>query len=110
VKDLVTGVAQDEAMVSGISPFPGLAMAQHASLRGMRSAEMRAADAAGRIVLQGTGPPTELARTLFQAHQASPDVLGGLMQLHQAREAYKANATVLRGADAASAALVRWSV
>lgn len=93
-----------------VSLPPGLPVATAAALRGQRVAEARAADAAARIVLSGTAAPAELARATLQALQAAPDLLGGLVDLHNARRAYQANAAVLRGADAASAALVRWTL
>lgn len=96
-------------MVSAVSPFPSLSMAQNAALRGMRRAEAEAADAAFAIVRSGTAQPLQHGRAEVRALEAGPDAVQGLAQLHQARLAYQANAQVLRGADAASAALLRWS-
>jgi hypothetical protein len=97
-------------MLSAVSPFPSLSMAQNAALRGMQRAEAQAADAAFAIVRAGTATPLQLGRAEVRALEAGPDALQGLAQMHQARLAYQANAQVLRGADAASAALLRWSV
>lgn len=97
-------------MVSAVSPFPSLSMAQNAALRGMQRAETQAADAAFAITRAGTAQPLQLGRAELQALEAGPDAIQGLAQMHQARLAYQANAQVLRGADAASAALLRWSV
>lgn len=96
-------------MVSAVSPFPSLSMAQNAALRGMRRTEAQAADAAFAIVRAGTAAPLQLGRAELQALEAGPDALQGLTRMHQARLAYQANAAVLRGADAASAALLRRS-
>ncbi len=92
------------------SSAPPLSMATNAALRGMRQAEVRAAEAASTIVQSGVAAPVPLGRAEMQALEAGPDMLKGLTDLHQARLAYKANAEVLRGADAMAAALLRWSV
>jgi hypothetical protein len=85
-------------------------MATNAALRGMRRAEAQAAEAAFSIVRSGTAAPVPLSQAQMQALEAGPDMLKGLTELHQAKLAYKANAEVLRGADAMAAALLRWSV
>jgi hypothetical protein len=55
-------------------------------------------------------PPAVTAQALVAAQQAAPDAFGALMDLHLAEAAYRANsnATALRGANAASAALLCW--
>jgi hypothetical protein len=95
--------------MSPVSPSSGLPMATAAALRGQRVAEARAADAAARLVLSGTAPNHDLSRALVQAMEAAPDALRALTDLHQATLSYKANAAVLRGANAAAAALLRWT-
>jgi ABC-type Fe3+ transport system substrate-binding protein len=77
------------------------------ALRGQRIAEARAADQAADMVLTGPAASLDIARSLIAAQEASPDMLDQITRLHQAG-AY--DATRLRGASAAAAALVRWSV
>lgn len=81
-----------------------------AALRGLRQAGARAAEAAFAVTRAGTIQPGPLAASQMQALASGPDMAKGLADLIQARLAYRANAAVLRGADAAAAALLRRSV
>ncbi|WP_137180398.1 hypothetical protein [Roseomonas sp. AR75] len=94
------------------SVSPPLAIVTHVSMRGQRHAESRAADRAERMMLTAGASGLQIGRGLVEAVQASPDALRALTDLHQARQAYRAQAAVveLRGADARSAALIRWSL
>jgi hypothetical protein len=98
--------------MASLSIPPPLAIATQISLRGQRRAETQAADSAERAMIAGTAPRQQTGRALIEAVQASPDALRAITDLHQARRAYRANAEdgmALRGADARSAALLRWS-
>jgi len=100
--------------ISALSGPPPLQVATAASLRGMRAAEARAADAAARLVtevaLLAPGRPAlaDSAAALVAAQQAGPNPMRALLDLHMAQRAYDANGTALRGANAATAALLAW--
>ena len=91
-----------------VSLSPALPMATAVSMRGQRVSEAKAAEVAGQMLLTQAGTPATTARALFEALTAGPDALGALTDLHQAQLAY--DTTRLRGANAAAAALLRWSL
>jgi flagellar hook protein FlgE len=92
-----------------ISSGPAGAIA--AAARGLHRAGTQAADAAGRIAAAGA-PPISMAgdgaaRGALEAVAAAPDLAGGMVDLLLARQAYAANAMVMRSADEMAEELVR---
>jgi flagellar basal body rod protein FlgC len=73
---------------------------------------VQAADAAGRIAAAGASPlagiPADVsAQAVLQAAAAAPDLAGAMVDLLQAKQAYAANAVVLRSADEMAGELLR---
>lgn len=85
----------------------GLPAATAAAARGLQMAGARFADSATRIALAGAvpaaAPPEAAARAAIEA----PDLGRAMVDMIQARQAYAANAVVLRTADEAMDELVR---
>jgi flagellar hook protein FlgE len=89
----------------------GQATAMAAARGGLLRAGAQAADAAGRIAAGASplaGIPADVsAQAVLQAAAAAPDLAGAMVDLLQAKQAYAANAVVLRSADEMAGELLR---
>ncbi|WP_372620432.1 flagellar basal body rod C-terminal domain-containing protein [Falsiroseomonas sp.] len=90
-----------------LSPGPAGAIA--AAARGLHRVGTQAADAAGRVATAGAPRLVEdgSARAALEATAVAPDLARGMVDLLLARQAYAANAAVMRSADEMAAELVR---